>query len=344
MTDRAFLMVLREIFRKRQPTASATAELLGVSPPAGTSRPLNCSSVGISNPRVRRLPYRTLRDFHDAEDAFQATFLALARPGWTDSRKEARRPGCSVWLVDDAVSPHRTRPPAPACDAGTVRRKPQRETDARPLTGRAPAPGLAVDEAPTRLPGRVPPGPPVLCYLEGKTVDAAPRLLRPDAGCPDLARWLPTPRQRLLSRWPARRRSAEPNRANSGRPDPRARAGSARRRLGQAAGEPVSLTSGRSGEKAVTARARKRRRTSAERRYWRSVTAARLTSGALDRGLANRQLCGRPCRAGKDRGGACPETFAATPADARAGPVATCSGRGLTGRGRRGRRCRWLYG
>jgi RNA polymerase sigma factor (sigma-70 family) len=133
---------------------------------------------------------RVLGNEADAEDAFQATFLLLARKAsaisWQDS--------VAGWL-------HRTARQL-ACKARTAAsRRARYEKQAR---ARAPANPLAqltaqemlgiLDEELLRLPERYR-APLVLCYLEGATRDEAAQLL----GCPPatLKSWLERGRQRL---------------------------------------------------------------------------------------------------------------------------------------------------
>jgi RNA polymerase sigma factor (sigma-70 family) len=144
-------------------------------------------------PMVHGVCRRVLRDPHDAEDAFQATFLVLVRKA-----ASLGRPGpLGPWLygvayrtalkarTEAAVRRARERPaadvPAPEADGDVVWR------DLRPV----------LDEELNRLPGkyRVPF---VLCYLEGKTnEEAAARL-----GCPKgtVVSRLARARQRLRGR------------------------------------------------------------------------------------------------------------------------------------------------
>jgi len=140
---------------------------------------------------------RILRDFHDAEDAFQATFVALARKAGSISRRQA----VSCWLYKVAFRL-----------AVALRAKRAKETTREgPLTA---AEGLAappsvhqsvewrevraiLDEEVNRLPERFR-APIILCYLEGKTVDEAALQL----GCPrgTVASRLARARERLRVR------------------------------------------------------------------------------------------------------------------------------------------------
>ncbi|HEV3256723.1 MAG TPA: sigma-70 family RNA polymerase sigma factor, partial [Gemmataceae bacterium] len=122
---------------------------------------------------------RVLQDVHDAEDAFQATFLALARKGGRIARRQAvagwlYRVACRMALT---VRADRTR--------RTTREQPIQATRdvAAPLRADlAPEWGELrgiLDEELNRLPERFR-TPTVLCYLEGKSVGEAARQL----GCP----------------------------------------------------------------------------------------------------------------------------------------------------------------
>jgi RNA polymerase sigma factor (sigma-70 family) len=142
-------------------------------------------------PMVLGVCRRVLRDPHAAEDAFQATFLALARKAGGIARGGAVAP----WLYRVALraalrarataAKRAARPlPAdlPAPDAGT-----RAEDDWRPI----------LDEEINRLPERYR-GPVVLCHLQGHTLAEAARQL----GCPrgTVAVRLVRARQRLRAR------------------------------------------------------------------------------------------------------------------------------------------------
>jgi RNA polymerase sigma factor (sigma-70 family) len=114
---------------------------------------------------------RILHDAHDAEDAFQATFLALARKAGSIGKGEA----VAAWL-------HRV-----ACRAALRARGDRRLTpadpDAFPDPGRDPTEEAAwrelrpvLDQEVGLLPERYR-VPVVLCYLEGRTYDEAARVL-----------------------------------------------------------------------------------------------------------------------------------------------------------------------
>jgi RNA polymerase sigma factor (sigma-70 family) len=120
---------------------------------------------------------RVLHDHHEAEDAFQATFLVLARK----AAALDRRPSLSSWLFTVAYRL------ALKARAGAIRRRaPDVPTRPGPpdalseLTGRELC--AALDEELHRLPEKYR-APLVLCCLEGKTRDEAARLLgwRPGA-------------------------------------------------------------------------------------------------------------------------------------------------------------------
>ena len=126
-------------------------------------------------PMVLGVCRRLLPDAHDAEDAFQATFLVLARRAHSLGKPEL----LGNWLYGVA---HRT---ALKAKAEAARRR-TRERRLAEGAAAEPAPDLAwadlrpvLDEEVSRLPARYR-APFVLCYLEGKTNEEAARLL----GCP----------------------------------------------------------------------------------------------------------------------------------------------------------------
>jgi RNA polymerase sigma factor (sigma-70 family) len=136
---------------------------------------------------------RVLRDPNDAEDAFQATFLVLARKAGSVARPEL----LGNWLY--GVACHTAR----EAKARAARR---RAKERQAATGPAADPASGVDWADLRPVldeeiGRLPAkyrAPFVLCYLEGRTNEEAARLL----GCPKgtvLSR-LAWARERLRSR------------------------------------------------------------------------------------------------------------------------------------------------
>jgi RNA polymerase sigma factor (sigma-70 family) len=144
-------------------------------------------------PMVYGVCQRVLRNAHDAEDAFQATFLVLAR----GARSLAKRDSLASWLHGVA---YRT---ALKARAGLAkRREKERQVLAVPEEELTPAVVWTdlrpvLDEEVQRLPEkyRVPF---ILCYLEGKTNEEAARLVN----CPKgtvLSR-LATARQRLRTR------------------------------------------------------------------------------------------------------------------------------------------------
>jgi HlyD family secretion protein len=121
---------------------------------------------------------RVLQDVHDAEDAFQASFLILARKAGSIGKSEA----IGGWLYQVAT---RT---ALAARAARSRRK-ARESSLANDDAAAPSTAeslverqelwTVVDEEVSRLLARFRAAV-VLCYFEGKTVDDAARQL----GCP----------------------------------------------------------------------------------------------------------------------------------------------------------------
>jgi RNA polymerase sigma factor (sigma-70 family) len=128
-------------------------------------------------PMVLGVCRRVLRDRHDAEDAFQATFLVLARKAGAIRRREL----LANWLHGVA---YRT---ALKARAGAARWQAPREEVADPSAGEPAVElawrelRLALDEELRRLPYRYR-APLVLCYLQGKTYAEAAGLLGWPAG------------------------------------------------------------------------------------------------------------------------------------------------------------------
>jgi RNA polymerase sigma factor (sigma-70 family) len=144
-------------------------------------------------PMVLGLCRRLLGDAHDAEDAFQATFVVLAKKAAT-----LRRPGLlGNWLYGVA---YRVGVRARAVRA----RRRARERQAVDLPGRDQTPDViwsdlrpVLDEEVSRLPDKYR-APFVLCYLQGKTNEEAAALLGAPKGTV-LSR-LATARERLRGR------------------------------------------------------------------------------------------------------------------------------------------------
>jgi RNA polymerase sigma factor (sigma-70 family) len=119
---------------------------------------------------------RVLADVHDAEDAFQSTFLVLHRKAVSLGRPASvagwlHTVACHVALRARAAAGRRRQ-----CEKAAMRDKvhaaPDADTDWRDLQP-------VLDEELSRLPARFR-EPVVLCYLQGKTEQEAARLL----GCP----------------------------------------------------------------------------------------------------------------------------------------------------------------
>jgi RNA polymerase sigma factor (sigma-70 family) len=161
--------------------ADAPADRTGIPPDpelwgryvARGDRDAFAALVARHSPMVLGVCRRLLGNHHDAEDAFQATFLILARKAHSVSRPELLGP----WLYRVA---YRT---ALEARARSGRRR------EGPMTDDVPAPELperfepevraVLDEELSRLPEKYR-APLVLCYLEGKTTQDAARAL----GCP----------------------------------------------------------------------------------------------------------------------------------------------------------------
>jgi RNA polymerase sigma factor (sigma-70 family) len=176
MDDRALSRLLHEVRRTAAGDGVGDAELLGRFAATGDE-----AAFELLVRRYQRLVFgvcrRVLHDHHDAEDAFQATFLALARK----ARDIGKREAVAGWLFRVAYRA------ALAARAGRARRIDRERAVAASPDAAACADGAperrdlcaAVDEEVNRLPERFRTAA-VLCYLEGKTVDEAARLL----GCP----------------------------------------------------------------------------------------------------------------------------------------------------------------
>lgn len=122
-------------------------------------------------PMVLRVCRDALRDPHDAQDAFQATFLVLARKAASIRRRDALGP----WLHGVALRVAS----ASRASAARRRRHERRAAELSPrlfLAEERPEPSAALHEEIGRLPERYR-APLVLCYLEGRTCEEAARLL-----------------------------------------------------------------------------------------------------------------------------------------------------------------------
>jgi len=123
--------------------------------------------VGRHGPLVWGVCRRLLSDAHDAEDAFQATFLTLARKA-----ASIRKPGAvGPWLYGVAARSAAQARTDRARRAGKAAPVPASPADPlAELTGRELS--ALLDEELARLPERCR-APLVLCYLEGQTRDEA---------------------------------------------------------------------------------------------------------------------------------------------------------------------------
>src|SRR5262245_33545408 len=146
---------------------------------------------------VHNLCRRVLRDREDAEDAFQATFLALARKARGISKREAvagwlYRVAYRVALRAQAAAARRGRRERSGLDpdAATPARDPAAEAAWRELR---PVLDGEVDRLPEKY--RVPV---VLCYLEGRTYEEAARQLGCSRGT--VSTWLNRARELLRQR------------------------------------------------------------------------------------------------------------------------------------------------
>jgi RND family efflux transporter MFP subunit len=198
MTDRELAAALNQIRRAagRAEGGVRDADLLGRFAAAGDEAAFELL-VRRHQSLVLGVCGRVLNHHHEAEDAFQATFLLLARKASTISNREA----LAGWLYQVAYRVALT------ARAGRARRL-ARE---RPLAAAADVPAppdpaaapegcelrAVVDEEVSRLPERIRAAA-ALCYVEGKTVEEAAQQL----GCPrgTVASRLARARQRLRSR------------------------------------------------------------------------------------------------------------------------------------------------
>jgi RNA polymerase sigma factor (sigma-70 family) len=123
-------------------------------------------------PMVLGICRRVLQDAHDAEDAFQATFLVLARKSGAIRRQEA----VGHWLCGTAY-----RVALKARAAAGRRREQERQAGTMPKSNTDVDPQWrevrpVLDEELNRLPPKYR-APLVLCYLQGKTNEVAAREL-----------------------------------------------------------------------------------------------------------------------------------------------------------------------
>jgi RNA polymerase sigma factor (sigma-70 family) len=169
----AFLRRLRRVFERPEHPSPTDADILSRFAAAGDEAAFELL-VWRHGPAILGLCRRLLRREQDAEDAFQATFLTLARRARSIGRRESV--GCWLYKVAfrialrlrDKTARRSFAPldgePEPA---GQVAEGPDGDTRA------------ALDEEVSRLPDKYRAAV-VLCYLEGKTNTEAAREL----GCP----------------------------------------------------------------------------------------------------------------------------------------------------------------
>ncbi len=159
---------------------------------AGRDEAAFASLVRQHGPMVLGVCRRVLRDVHDAEDAFQATFLVLARKAGSICKPQR----LANWLYGVA---YRTALRAKCATAKRQAR--ERQVVSMPSAAREESTlddlKLLLDEELSRLPEKYR-LPIVLCSLEGKTNEEAARLL----GCPreTVATRLARARERLRIR------------------------------------------------------------------------------------------------------------------------------------------------
>jgi RNA polymerase sigma factor (sigma-70 family) len=167
---------LEKVLAHLQPAGGPTDGQLLARFVAARDEPAFAALVRRHGPMVLGLCRRVLRDFHDAEDAFQATFLVLARKAASVVRRESV--GC--WLHQVAYHT------ALEARATTARRR-ARERPMSELSHPEVAPAEAQDWRPLldRELGRLPDkyrAAIVLCDLEGRPRKEAARQLRVPEG------------------------------------------------------------------------------------------------------------------------------------------------------------------
>jgi RNA polymerase sigma factor (sigma-70 family) len=155
-------------------TVSADGQLLGRLIDGQDSAAL-AALMGRYGPLVLGVCRRVLGNAHDAEDAFQATFLVLVRKAATVRRRDALGP----WLHGVALRIARKAQGSAIRRRARERRAATAEAaDPRDDLDRSDLRGV-LDEEVSRLPARYR-EPLVLCYFEGRTKEQAARQL----GCP----------------------------------------------------------------------------------------------------------------------------------------------------------------
>ncbi len=165
---------VRTLFDSGTTVGLSDGELLGRfadrSGERDASGPAFAALVERHGPMVLRVCRRVLRDEHDAQDAFQATFLVLVRSAGAVRRQDS----VASWLHGVALRVSARARVELARAAGTTpRHRVGRGPQDRPADGDS-TPELAtiLDEELARLPERYRAAV-VLCYLEGQTCEAA---------------------------------------------------------------------------------------------------------------------------------------------------------------------------
>ncbi len=133
--------------------------------------------VNRHGPLVQRVCMRVLHDHHAAEDAFQATFLVLARKAGSIAKREL----LANWLYGVA---YRTALRARAEGARRLWTRQAEPAGSSSAYSEAATRELCriLDEEVNRLPSRSR-GPFLLCYLEGRTRDQAAKQIGCSPSC-----------------------------------------------------------------------------------------------------------------------------------------------------------------
>ena len=146
------------------------------SPRPGTPTPLSCCS-GVTSGMVLGVCRRVLGNVHDADDAFQATFLVLVRKAWSIAARRA----VTTWLYAVAyrVALNALKERTRRLGVGPL---PDETRNLSPRTNRASRTSAACSTRPSTASRRGTRGPVLLCLPEGRSHAEAGRVLAGAAG------------------------------------------------------------------------------------------------------------------------------------------------------------------